>query len=62
MNEPTFRIQRKLISRAFYVVARLSDGRRVKVVRFSRKTDAERWVQYKSKAWLQEHNTQKPAA
>ena len=62
MSEPTFTVQKKLISKAYYVMARWPDGRKVKVGRFPNKTDAERWVQYKSKSWLQEKLAQKPAA
>jgi hypothetical protein len=59
MNEPTFKIHKKLISEAYYVVARWPDGHKTKVCRFSRRSDAERWVQYQARHWLAE---QRPPA
>jgi hypothetical protein len=54
MDEPTFFVRKKLLSKLHYVVAQWSDGSKIKVGRFPTKPEAERWIHYKSRHWLKD--------
>jgi hypothetical protein len=57
---PTFALKRKTLSACYYVMLNWQDGRRAKVVRFRYKSSAERWIEQKSKAWLEAHGFVQP--
>jgi hypothetical protein len=52
---PTFLARKGVMMREYYVVARWPDGRREKIGRFVRRSDAVHWIAQKSAEWLAQY-------
>jgi hypothetical protein len=57
-HTPQFTVRKKFLSQRWYVFVSLPNGETRKVARFPSALEAEYWMQFRSRIWLDRHRTE----
>lgn len=54
-STPFFTVRKKFLSSRWYVFVNLPGGEKRKVARFSSAEEAESWMEFRSRSWIDRH-------